>query len=107
MSFNDFILEYSLEYKPTSNIKIYQVLSSLVLCEVGIYLRDGPFSDDIRIVNLHPSKETHWFAYINEKYFVSYGCSPPQKVSKIFVERNERCVSSEYKKQSLTSKRDS
>ena len=55
-----FIKKYNLRNKATSNIKIQQVLSSLSLDDVGIYLRDGPFISDIGIVNLHPSKNTHW-----------------------------------------------
>ena len=69
MTFNDFVKEYNLKNKATSNIKIKQVLSSLSLNNVGIYLRDGPFESDIGIVNLHPSKATHWVCYINENYF--------------------------------------
>ena len=34
------------------------------LDNVDIYLRDGPFSSDIGIVNLRSSKGTHWVAYI-------------------------------------------
>ena len=60
MTFNDFIHKFILINKATSNIKIYQVLSSLFLSDVGIYLRDGPFSSDIGIVNLHATKGTHW-----------------------------------------------
>ena len=60
MSFNDFVHKYNLKNKATSSIKIQQVLSSLSLNDVGIYLRDGSFSSDIGIVNLHPSKGTHW-----------------------------------------------
>ena len=45
--------------KATSNIRIYQALSSIGLDNVGIYLRDGPFSVDVGIVTLHPSKGTH------------------------------------------------
>ena len=59
MSFNDFIEKYILKIKATSIIKIQQVLSSLFLNDVGIYLRDGLFSSDVGIVNLHPSKGTH------------------------------------------------
>ena len=77
--FNDFSKKYNLKYKTTSNIKIQQALSSLSLNDVFIYLRDSPFSTDIRIVNLHPSKGTHWVCYINENYFDSYGCVSPQK----------------------------
>ena len=107
MAFNDFIKKYKLKSKATSNIKIQQVLSSLSLKDVGIYLRDGPFSSDIGIVNLHPSKGTHWVCYINENYFDSYGCSPPMKLSKFIIKRNGYCLYSEYKIQGLTSKQDS
>ena len=71
MTFNEFIKEYKLKNKATTNIKIKQVLSSLSLKDVGIYLRDGPFETDIGVVNLHPSKGTHWTCYVNENYFDS------------------------------------
>ena len=57
MTFNDFIKKFNLKNKAISNIKIQQVLNSNGLNNVNIYLRDGPFSSDIGIVNLHPSKE--------------------------------------------------
>ena len=78
-------------------MKIKQVVSSIGLDNVGIYLRDGPFSGDIGIVNLHPSKGTHWVAYKNENNFNSYGCAPPQKLSKIIIKRKGYCLYSEYK----------
>ena len=99
MTFNDFIKKHNLKNKATSNIKIQNILSSLSLNDVGIYLRDGPFSSDIGIVNLHPSKGTHWVCYINENYFDSYGCSPPKKLSKFIIKRNGYCLYSEYQTQ--------
>ena len=96
LTFNEFIKKYNLKNRATSNMKIQQVLSSLSLNNVGIYLRDGPFSSDIGIVNLHPSKGTHWVCYINENYFDSYGCSPPKKLSKSIIKRNGYCLYSEY-----------
>ena len=61
MTFNEFIKEYKLKNKATSILKIQQVLSSFFsLDDVGIYLRNGPFSGDFGIVNLHPSKTTYW-----------------------------------------------
>ena len=53
ISFNDIVDKYNLKIKATANIKIQQVLSSLRLDNVGIYLKDGPFSSDIAIVSLH------------------------------------------------------
>ena len=43
MTFNDFIKKRKLKNKATSNIKIQNILSSLSLNDVGIYLREGPF----------------------------------------------------------------
>ena len=88
--------------KATSNIKICQVLSFLSLNKVGTCLRDGLFSIDIGNVNLHPSKGTHWVAPINENYFDSYGCLPPQKL--FIIKRNGHCLNCEYKIQGLTKK---
>ena len=63
LTFNEFIKKHNLRNKATSNIKIQQVFSSLSLNDVGTYLRDGSFKSDIGIVNLHPSKGTHWVCY--------------------------------------------
>ena len=38
MTFNDFVRKYDLKNKPTSTIKIHQVLSFLSLNDVEIYL---------------------------------------------------------------------
>ena len=51
MTFNDFVRKNDLKNTASPNIKIQQVLSSLSLDGVGIYLRDGPFKSDIGIVN--------------------------------------------------------
>ena len=96
MLFNDFVQKYNLKNKATSNIKIQQVLDSMRLNNVGIFLRDGSFSSDIGIVNLHPSKGSHWVCYINENYFDSYGSVCPKKLSKFNIERNGCCLYSEY-----------
>ena len=96
MVFNDFVKKYKLKNKATSNIKILQVLSSFSLNDVWIYLRDGSFESDIGIVNLHPSKGTHWVCYVNENYFDSYGVVCPKKLSKIIIKRNGYCLYSEY-----------
>ena len=96
MTFNDFIKKYNLKNKATSNMKIQQVLSSLFMNGVGIYLRDGPFKSDIGIVNLHPTKGTHWVCYINENYFDSYGVVCPKKLTKFIIKRNGYCLYSDY-----------
>ena len=85
MSLNDFVRKHNLKNKATSNKKIQQILRSIGLNNVGIYLRDGPFESDIGIVNLHPSKGTHWVCYINENYFDSYRCVGPKELSKFNI----------------------
>ena len=95
ITFNEFIKKYKLKDKATSNIKIQQVLDSMRLNNVGIYLRDESFSSDIGIVNLHPSKGTHWVCFISEIYFDSYGCVCPKKLSKFIIKRNGYCLYSE------------
>ena len=55
MSFNDFIHKQILKNRATSTIKRQQILLSLSLKDVGIYLGDGLFEIDIGIVKLHPS----------------------------------------------------
>ena len=96
MTFNGFVKKHNLKNKATSNIKIQNILSSLSLNDIGIYLRDGPFKSDIGIVNLHPLKGTHWVCYINENYFDSYGVVCPKKLSKFIIKRNGLCLYSEY-----------
>ena len=96
MRFNDFVKKFDLENKATSNMKIQKVLTSIGLDNVNIYLRDGPFSSDIGIVDLHTSKGSHWVCYINENYFDSYGVVCPKKLSKFIIKRNGYCLYSEY-----------
>ena len=84
LSFKDSIIKYKLK-KASPNIKIYQVVSSLSFNDVGIHLRDGPFESDVVIVNLRPSKRTHWVASINECFFDSYGCLCPNKKSRFLI----------------------
>ena len=97
MTFKDFVYKHKLKKKATSNVKINEVLKKIGLdSKVGFLLRDGPFSCDIRIVNLHPSKGAHWVLYTNENYFDSYGCVCPKKLSKFIIKRNGYCFYSEY-----------
>ena len=97
LTFNDFVRKHDLKNKATSNVKIYEVLKNIRLdTKVGIYLRDGPFSTDIGIVNLHPSKGTHWVLYIKDCYFDSYGCPPPKKLLNYLKNKHKNCIYSEY-----------
>ena len=96
ITFNDFIKKHNLINKATSNIKLQQVLNSIGLNNVNIYLRDGSYSSDIGIINLHPTRGSHWVSYINENYFDSYGVVCPKKLSKFIIKRNGYCLYSKY-----------
>ena len=85
VAFNDFVHKCKLKNIAKSNINVYQVFPSLSLNNVSIYSRDGPFSSDIGIVNLHPSKGTHWVVYVKENYFDIYGCVCPKKPSEFSI----------------------
>ena len=66
ITFSTFVHTYNLKNKATSNIKNYQVFSSIGLDNVNIYLRDGLLESNTGILKLHPEKRTHWVAYLNE-----------------------------------------
>ena len=70
MTCDDFVKKYNLKDKATSNREKQQVLDDIGLDNVGIYLQDGPFSTNVGILILHPSKGTHWIAYVNEFFFM-------------------------------------
>ena len=89
ISFKDFFHKYKLENKATSIKKLQQVLGSSGLDNVGHSLREGPFSSDQGIVKLHPSEGTQMIAFINSKYFDSYGCSPRNNLSKFTLNGNK------------------
>ena len=92
MSFKDFVHKYKLKNKATSNIKVQQILSYLSLNDLGIHLRDGLFASEIGVVNLQPSKGTHWVVYIKEKYFDSYVVVCPKKLSTSIIKRIGHCL---------------
>ena len=87
-SFSELIRKNGSKNEATSNLKIQKVLSSLFLNDIGIYLRKGPISGHIGIFKLHPTKGTHWIVYINENYFDSFICGPPNKLSKLIIKIN-------------------
>ena len=73
-----FCSQIQIERKTNLNIKTQQVLLSLSLNDVRIFLRDGPFQSDRGIVNFYPSEGTRWVCYTNNNYADSYGCPPPK-----------------------------
>ena len=66
-------------------MKSNQICSSAYLKDVGSYLADGQFKNDVGIVKLHPTKGTHWVANIGQNFFDSHGCSIPEKLSRFMI----------------------
>ena len=77
LSFKEFVEKYGLKNEATSNVKIKEIQKLMNITECGIYMRDDKFTTPSGIVNLHPTKGTHWVMFVNEFYFDSYGCPPP------------------------------
>ena len=103
LKFKEFIKEFNLKNKATSNIKIKQVLDELRIKNCKIYMRDDNFTTSVGIVNLHPYKGTHWVLYINRFYFDSYGILPPLSIQKYIKSKYKTLIYSEYKIQNKDS----
>ena len=100
LSFKEFVDKYGLKDEATSNIKIQQILNTLhasgeLHLPTKVYMRDDTFSTDSGIVNLHPTKGTHWVLYTN-KYFDSYGCPPPTNINRFLILNHNNGIYSEY-----------
>ena len=86
LSFKEFDEKYGLKNEATSKVKIKENLDTLSvfgilkLNSTGIYMRDDKITTPSGIVNLHPTKGTHWVMFVNEYYFDSYGCPPPTNI---------------------------
>ena len=70
LSFKEIVEIYGLKNEATSKVKIKEILKKINI-PCGIYLRDDKFTTDSGIVNLHPTKGTHWVMFVNEFYFDS------------------------------------
>ena len=79
LSFKEFDNKYGLKNEATSNVEIKEILI-LMNTSCGIYMRDDKFITTSGIVNLHPTKGTHWVMFTNQNYFDSYGCPPPTNI---------------------------
>ena len=58
-SFSDFFHYYKFKNRATSDMKIYQSLSSLFLNDIGLKREDGQISTIIGIVSLHTTQKEH------------------------------------------------
>ena len=97
LSFKDIVDKYKLKNQATSNIKIKEVLKQFKI-PANVYMRDDQFTTNSGIVNLHPTKGTHWVLFtegasrLDKFYFDSYGCPPPKNV----INQIENGTYSEY-----------
>ena len=65
--FKEFVDMYGLKDQATSNNKIKEGLDKLT-APAGLNMRDDQFTTTSGIVNLHPTKGTHWVMYTNKNY---------------------------------------
>ena len=92
LSFKEFVEQYRSKNEATSNVKIKEILDVLNLNSTGIYMRDDNFTTDSGIVNLLPTKGTHWVMFVTEFYFDSNGCPPPTNT----LNHIKKGINSEY-----------
>ena len=93
MTFNDFFHKYNLQKKASSSIKRFEVLKKIGLdSRLSIHLRDGNFSSNYGILNLHHSKVTLWVCYFKDCYFDLYGCPPLKKILNYVKNRHRKCI---------------
>ena len=59
--------------------------------KVGIYLKDGNFSSNYGILNVHPSMGTQWVCFKENCSFDSYGCPPPKKILSYLKNKHRKC----------------
>ena len=84
------------KHEALSNTKLKEVLNKVVI-NTKIYMGDSQFTTRGGILNLHPTRGTHWVFFINEKKIEAHGCQPPTFSSKYILQRNGKCVLSEFK----------
>ena len=80
MSLTDFVHKHKIKIKGTWLTKKYRVFFSIGLDKVVICPRNRPFSSDVRIIKVQPTKWTHWVVFKNGKFFHSNGCSPRKRI---------------------------
>ena len=80
ISLKELVNKYGLENAATNNVRIKEILLFLNT-PCGLYLRDDTFFTKSGIINLPPTKRTHWVMFINECYFDSYGCPTPLSIT--------------------------
>ena len=84
LSFKEFVDKYGLKKEAIFIVEIKEILK-LMKTSCGIHMRDDKFITTSGIVNLHPTKGTHWVMFVNEFYFDSYGCPPPLNTTKQII----------------------
>ena len=87
LPFKELVEKKRIKKEATSNIKIKGISNTLrasgeliIQDSCGVYERDDKFTTTAGIVNLHPTKGTHWVMFINQIYFDSFGFAPPVNI---------------------------
>ena len=80
LSFKEFVNKYGFKNEATSNVEIKEI-SKLLNTSCGIYMRDDKFITTSGIVNLDPTKGTHWVVY-KPKLFLFIWLSTTTKYNK-------------------------
>ena len=69
-----------------------------------MYIEDYKFTTTAGIVNLHPTKGTHWVMFSNQIYFDSCGFASPVNIEKILITNQINSgIYSEFKIQKIDS----
>ena len=63
LSLKEFVEKYRLKNEATSNVKIKERLNEIG-SPAGVFMRDDKFTTTAGIVNLHPTKGTHWLCLL-------------------------------------------
>ena len=71
--------------------KIEEIQNKLGIKRIN-YTRDNNFSTQDGIVNLHPTKGTHWFCHIDNSSVHSFGCQPSKLLSDFLVKKSGESV---------------
>ena len=64
----EFVEKYGLKNEATSKVKMKEILNEINI-PCGMYMWDDKFTTPSGIVNLQPTKGTHWVMFVNEFYF--------------------------------------
>ena len=96
MTFNELVRKNNLKIKRQIIQKTRSIEEDRTRFKSGNLFERWGFLTSYGIVNLHPSRGTHWVLYIKDCYFDSYGCPPPKKLLNYLKNKYKKSIYSEY-----------